>query len=492
MKAALDAKKADRVVLDLRYLRGGNGSIAFPLVEGLAAERRINKPGGLTVLIGRENVSAGTVIVRMLDEQTSAGFMGEATPARADNFLCDCVDVVLPASGFVVGIPSYTFHTGDQRPEIAPDVAMALGARDFFGGRDPVLDAALAGLSAPAPEAAAELDPSRGPGNRLRTAPDRRHREVGVRLGRRPVRDRDPHRGHPVPVVPPSQHVPSAWTAAMTSRVKRRRGLVGAAPSAGGANRTRTWLSTTSLRIVTPGASRRPSAIRRASAQQRSIIVGEPVAAQRPQRGVDGKPRARRDDSATQLYGSRSAAGRLDVVGRAERHRRVVGGGVADDRRCPSRTARSATCGRRSSTSRRRRGRDEVAQRGDGGRPQPERAVDVEPRVRQLADGGDDLRQRIEGAGVHVAGLGADDHGRSRSPASTSRRRSGRIRPCSSASTAMDPVPAEPEHLERGVDRRRGPRRRRRPRSPARRQAVLLDVPAERARGRDGGRRRGR
>jgi hypothetical protein len=151
MKAALDAKKADRVVLDLRYLRGGNGSIAFPLVEGLAAETRIKQRGGLTVLTGRENVSAGTVIVRMLDEQTSATFMGEATPARADNFLCDCVDVALPSSGFVVGIPSYTFHTGDQRSEIAPDIPMALSARDFFAGRDPVLGAALAGSAIPTP-----------------------------------------------------------------------------------------------------------------------------------------------------------------------------------------------------------------------------------------------------------------------------------------------------------------------------------------------------
>jgi hypothetical protein len=151
MKAALDAKEADRVVLDLRYLRGGNGSIAFPLVEGLAAEPRVNKPGGVMVLIGRENVSAGTVIVRMLDEQTSATFMGEATPARADNFLCDCVDVVLPSSGFVVGIPSYTFHTGDKRTEIAPDIPMALTARDFFAGRDPVLAAALTGAAIPRP-----------------------------------------------------------------------------------------------------------------------------------------------------------------------------------------------------------------------------------------------------------------------------------------------------------------------------------------------------
>jgi len=150
MKEALDTKKADRVVVDLRYPRGGNRSIAFPLVAALAAEPRVNKPGGLTVLIGRENVSAGTVIVGMLDEQTKATFMGEATPARADGFLCDCVDVTLPASGFVVGIPSYTFHNGDKRPEIAPDVPMALSGEDFFAGRDLVLDAALAAPPKPA------------------------------------------------------------------------------------------------------------------------------------------------------------------------------------------------------------------------------------------------------------------------------------------------------------------------------------------------------
>ena len=151
MTAALDARKADRVVLDLRYLRGGNGSVAFPLVEGLAGDPRVNRPGGLTVLIGRENVSAGTVIVRMLDEQTKAIFVGEPTPARADNFLCDCATIFLPASTFTVGVPTYTFHTGDPRPEIAPDVPMALAAADFFAGRDPVLAAALAGLPAPTP-----------------------------------------------------------------------------------------------------------------------------------------------------------------------------------------------------------------------------------------------------------------------------------------------------------------------------------------------------
>ena len=55
--------------------------------------------------------------------------------------------------------------------------------------------------------------------------------------------------------VPPSQQVPSAWTRAITSRVRASAASDAAPPtSPEGANRTSTWLSTTSLRIVTPGS----------------------------------------------------------------------------------------------------------------------------------------------------------------------------------------------------------------------------------------------
>ena len=97
----------------------------------------------MDVLIGRENVSAGTVVAANLDQQTQARFIGEQTPARADNFLCDCRDIKLPNSGLVVSVPTYTFHTGDPRDSIPPDVPMALASADFFAGRDPVLDAVL-------------------------------------------------------------------------------------------------------------------------------------------------------------------------------------------------------------------------------------------------------------------------------------------------------------------------------------------------------------
>lgn len=147
MTTALNAGTANRVVLDLRYLRGGNGD--FSLHTAVQAEPRVNRAGGLTVLIGRENVSAATAVAWEFDVHTKALLVGEATPARADNFTCDCFDIHLPHFEIVVTVPQNVASNGDPRPAVAPDVAMALSSGDFFAGKDPVLDAALRGISAP-------------------------------------------------------------------------------------------------------------------------------------------------------------------------------------------------------------------------------------------------------------------------------------------------------------------------------------------------------
>ncbi len=151
MTAALDAGTAERVLLDMRYIRGGNGSLAAPLVEALKADPRINRPGGLIVMIGRENVSAGTLLASTLDAETKATLVGEMTPARADNFLCRCLDIYLPNSGLTVEIPTEQHVTGDTRLAIEPDVLVAVSGADFFAGRDPALEAALALEPGPLP-----------------------------------------------------------------------------------------------------------------------------------------------------------------------------------------------------------------------------------------------------------------------------------------------------------------------------------------------------
>ncbi len=148
MKAALDSGSANRVVLDMRYLRGGNGLLAQPLIEALKGDKRVNRPGGLTVLIGRENSSAGTIVAGALDRDTEATLIGEPTPARADNFLCDCVDIPIGDTRLVATVPTQFLANGDPRDAVFPDIPFVLTAADFFAGRDPALDLAKSG---PAP-----------------------------------------------------------------------------------------------------------------------------------------------------------------------------------------------------------------------------------------------------------------------------------------------------------------------------------------------------
>jgi hypothetical protein len=148
MKTALDDGTAIRVVVDMRYIRGGNGGLAAPLIDALKTDKRVNRAGGLTVLIGRENASAGTVVAGALDRETQAVLIGEPTPARADNFLCECMDITLRNTPWVVSIPTQFLANGDKRDAVLPDVPITLTAADFFAGRDPALALALAGSAA--------------------------------------------------------------------------------------------------------------------------------------------------------------------------------------------------------------------------------------------------------------------------------------------------------------------------------------------------------
>jgi hypothetical protein len=145
MLAAFDTGQARRLVFDMRYLQGGSGDIA--ILDRIRDDPRINRAGVLTVLIGRENVSAATQVVEYFDTETAALLVGEATPARASNFTCECAEITLPSSGFVISVPTSWDQRGDPRPAIEPDIPMALSSADFFAGRDPVLEAALKGVS---------------------------------------------------------------------------------------------------------------------------------------------------------------------------------------------------------------------------------------------------------------------------------------------------------------------------------------------------------
>jgi hypothetical protein len=137
------AEPPDTLVLDLRLNNGGDNTTYGPLLAEL--ERRA-ETARLVVLTSRITFSAAMQLVVDLEQRTSAVFVGEPTGASPNHF-GDAVAVELPETGLLAKVATVSWETagrGDQRLTRTPDIPVPLRSEDFFAGRDPALDVALA------------------------------------------------------------------------------------------------------------------------------------------------------------------------------------------------------------------------------------------------------------------------------------------------------------------------------------------------------------
>src|SRR5262249_47578330 len=65
--------------LDMRWNGGGNNFLNEPLVNGLVQCRKVNRPGHLFVIAGRNTFSAAMCAAAQIDWHTKAVFVGEPT-----------------------------------------------------------------------------------------------------------------------------------------------------------------------------------------------------------------------------------------------------------------------------------------------------------------------------------------------------------------------------------------------------------------------------
>jgi hypothetical protein len=134
---------AEHLVIDMRANGGGNTGLIRPLFEGLIREERINRPGHLWVIIGRETFSAAQNTVNLIEKFTSATFVGEPTGSRPQ-FTGESTFFVLPHSKTKVYASSRYWQildSTDDRTWVAPQIAAPMTFADYAAGRDPAMDA---------------------------------------------------------------------------------------------------------------------------------------------------------------------------------------------------------------------------------------------------------------------------------------------------------------------------------------------------------------
>jgi tetratricopeptide (TPR) repeat protein len=143
--AFVEANEVDKLVLDLRLNRGGNGGLLRPLVVGLV-KSKVNRRGGLFVLMGRSTWSAAQFLLNRLEAYTDVLFVGEPSGSKGNHY-GDSRRITLPNSGVTVRVSVYywqEWEPWDPRPWTAPHVTAELSSGDYRAGLDPALRAALA------------------------------------------------------------------------------------------------------------------------------------------------------------------------------------------------------------------------------------------------------------------------------------------------------------------------------------------------------------
>jgi hypothetical protein len=137
---------AERLILDLRHNPGGDNGLSRGMLLALTRSERLNRFGRLYTLIGRETFSAAQMLANDLERLTNTLFVGEPSGSSPSAY-GDSRRFQLPNSGLTVRASSIYWRDmsgNERRPWTDPDLPVEVSSADYFAGRDPVLEAALA------------------------------------------------------------------------------------------------------------------------------------------------------------------------------------------------------------------------------------------------------------------------------------------------------------------------------------------------------------
>ena len=142
-------QRATGLILDLRRNNGGEATLTPALLRTLIWFEVEHGPRSIAMLIGRGTFSAAQVFATRFATLADPLLIGEPTGSRPLH-VGDEAAIRLPYSGASGTIASGEHRDSlrrDDRTWIAPTIGATFTSTDYFAGRDPAMDAAIALLS---------------------------------------------------------------------------------------------------------------------------------------------------------------------------------------------------------------------------------------------------------------------------------------------------------------------------------------------------------
>ncbi|MEO0573179.1 MAG: hypothetical protein AAF039_15835 [Bacteroidota bacterium] len=141
--AIIDTNQVEKFILDVRLNGGGNSFLNKPVITGIIANKKINRPGRFFVITGRRTFSAAQRLINELDNYSNVLFVGEPSSENI-NFYGDNKKVVLPNSKLPVYL---SFVWWQDKPQwqnadyIQPHYPFEMTYKEYITNHDPALEA---------------------------------------------------------------------------------------------------------------------------------------------------------------------------------------------------------------------------------------------------------------------------------------------------------------------------------------------------------------
>jgi hypothetical protein len=138
--------KPNKVAIDLRRNRGGDGTLIVPLIRSIIESQSIDRPGHLFGIIGPATFSAAQMLTDALERYTNIIFVGEPTGSKGNTY-GDSRKITLPNSGITVRVSIYywqDWYPWDKRDATVPQVRAPLTFEAYSHKIDPAVEAITA------------------------------------------------------------------------------------------------------------------------------------------------------------------------------------------------------------------------------------------------------------------------------------------------------------------------------------------------------------